>query len=241
MLIFGSTALKHWFPDAREPKDLDIISREDKNTGEVYWTPAFEYLLENNGDHEYVFPNFLYTIKLSHSMWDVKWDKTLHDIKFLKRKGCIVDEPFYKLLIKDWSVLHGAKKAKLNKSNEDFFKDYVKRKYDHDFLHETVAYYGRPLFESIKEDLSMVQCSKKLFDKLSHLDKIRLCKEEMFVIALERYLIPNDFVFSERAAFRKAFKHLVTSMTAGWFPRFIMENAEEILNNQDWSWKNKLC
>ena len=86
MLIFGSTALKYWFPDfKREPKDLDYISQTKPRPGtkgvEYIWEDSFQYVLENNVDPKYVDPAFLYTIKVAHAAWDVRWDKTMHDIR----------------------------------------------------------------------------------------------------------------------------------------------------------------
>jgi len=240
MLIFGSTALNHWFPDSRTPKDLDIIDRDVKSHNETYWVPSFEYILENNKDSKYVDPNFLYTIKLSHSFWDVKWDKTIFDIIFLKSKGCIADEDLYKGLVKDWQVVHGKKKVNLNKENKQFFSDNVTRKYDHDDLHLLVKHYSRPLYESIKSDLNSAKCEKNLFTLLSHDDKILLCREEIFVVALERFLIPSNFHMNQKAAINKAIKQLVTTMTTGWFPRFIVENIKEITNIKNLNLKQKL-
>jgi len=254
MLIIGSTALHHWFPDSREPKDFDIIqSPLEKNIleyfgfnylkGKVekYWLNSFQYILDNNIDFKFVDPNFLYTIKLSHSFWDVKWDKTIYDIIFLKNKGCQADEVLYKMLVNEWKLVHGKKKVNLNKNNDEFFKDNVKREYEHDELHILVAHYDRPLYERIKPDLNKANCSYKMFTDLSFEDKIKLCREEIFVVALERYLIPNDFVANEKAAFHKALKHLVTSMSFGWFPRFIVENIKEITNVKKLNLKEKLC
>lgn len=240
MLIFGSTAQKFWFPDSRSPKDLDLLQTGARNQDEKYWVPSFNYILENNKNKEYVDPDFLLTIKLSHSFWNIHWEKTIFDINFLKEHGCKIDEGLFKLLIKDWAEIHGKKRGTLNKTNEEFFQDAVKRKYDHDFLHQRVAYYERPLFEKIKPDLAKALCNQKMFNELSHLDQIRLCKEEIFVVALERFLIPNDFNFCEKAAFNRAFKHLVVSMTRGWFPRFMVENNKEIKKNEDWNLKGKI-
>lgn len=72
-LIFGSTAIKHWFPEFRDPKDLDIICKDEAMSREVqhYWIPQFEILLENNKNPKYLDPNFIYQVKCSHANWDV--------------------------------------------------------------------------------------------------------------------------------------------------------------------------
>ena len=162
-LIYWSTAIKYWFPDFnREPNDLDIISNEwNKNSKwiEYYWIDEFDYLVNNNS--EYVEPNILYTIKLSHLSWDINWDKHMIDVIFLKDKWCNIDNVFYDMLIKAWSRIHWAKHIKMWVDNKDFFKWNIERRYDHDWLHEQYAFYDRPLNEKIRENLNSPLCSKQ--------------------------------------------------------------------------------
>lgn len=93
LLIYGSCALKYWYTESRIPSDVDIISPNHD------WISAFEYVFDNNKHDQYVDPDFLYTIKVSHAAWDINWDKTLKDISFLKSKGCKLDETFYNLFL----------------------------------------------------------------------------------------------------------------------------------------------
>lgn len=237
MLIFGSTAAKHWFPEFREPKDLDIITKipQKKEPGhEEYWEDAFQYVLDNNQDKKYVDPNFLLTIKLSHVYWSTRnFNKTIFDIQFFKNKGLEVDEILYKSLLQCWKNRFGKAKVNLNKKNEEFFTNSVEREFEHDKVHEAVAYYERPLFEKIKHDLSLAQCSKKLFNQLSHEDKIKCAKEEIYVTAIERFLLKNNRI-PENIAIIKAMELLITSMAqASWFARFIVENHKQIRENKD--------
>ncbi len=227
MLIFGSTALKHWFPDLeREPKDIDYMG-EGKSTREIeyHFNPAFQYILDNNKDSKYVDPDFLYTIKVSHAAWDVRWDKTMHDIMFMRDKGCTLNLELYKLLLKDWEVIHGTKKhIILNGSMDEFFNSNVTRKMNHDQLHELVKFYERPLHESIRPDLTNVKVSKVLWDNLSHEDKIKCAMEEIMVFALERYEeYPPNF------ALIKGIKQLITKSTKGYFTLFMIENFKTLI------------
>ena len=235
-LIFGSKAIKHWFPNYKfEPKDLDLITKdESKEKGvEKYWNPAFDYILAHNKDPEYVDPDFLLTIKASHSNWDVKWDKTMSHILFLKKNGCVIVKELYDLLKKDWKQIHGRENAPLrNKSSKEFFDDAVPRKYDHDNIHRAVAYYDEPLFFRILKTENSVDCSKEKFDNLSHDDKIRLAKEEIFVTALERFLIPKEFDFNKRRAYTWSLKKFVTTMSTGWMSFFLIDNFEELLYDE---------
>lgn len=102
MLIFGSVAIKHWFPDfPREPKGLDIISNNpfEEDVVKHYWIPEFQYLLDNNKDEGYLDPDFLFTLKLWRMHADQDKNKTIHDIEFLRKKGCEIDHGFHRTLM----------------------------------------------------------------------------------------------------------------------------------------------
>lgn len=238
-LIFGSVAAKHWFPDFREPKDLDYISKENHMTPEVqhYWNGAFEYVLANNKDQKYVDPDFLYTIKVSHAAWDVRWEKTIHDIMFLRRKGCKLDKALYDALYAHWSVFHRQKRINLNVKNEEFFTQYVGRKLDHDWLHGYLAFGAEPMHNRIRKDLGSPLCSEKLWTALSDDDKVKCALEEVYVIATERF-IPRGY--PPKFAKTKSLKNLITTMTKGWFNLFLIENYETLQKHDNTHWINKL-
>ena len=237
-LIYGSTAIKYWYSDFREPRDLDIITNREKIKGiECYWMKEFEYLTENK-DTRYVDPNSLLTIKMSHLSWDINWDKHMHDVIFLKNKGCTIDLKFYKKLITAWERVHWKKKVNLNTINKNFFQKKITRRFDHDWLHEQVAFYKRPLHESIREDLNSPQCSEKLFSLLSHQKKIKVALEELYVLTLERFIFidkPQSFKFAKT----KMLKQMITSTTKGWFNLFLKDNCIELLRSDD-TYINKL-
>ena len=236
--IIGSRAARYWFPDFREPQDWDYLwegpTQRLKLDGGVI--EEYHNVDELQGNRivydrtvasgvDFAAPELLYTLKLSHIFFvPVHTDKTLHDLKFFQMKGVKHDEELYQILYKDFEAFHGRRKAMLKKGNEEFFQDKVKRKYVHDDLHRAVAYYDEPMFEKIKPDRSQAYCSEKMFDNLSFSDKIKLCREEIAVVALERVMIPKDFRCSRLGAWNQAVKQLLTSMTKGWFPKFIAMN-----------------
>lgn len=231
-------AAKHWFPDFREPKDLDYITEEPFMSREVqhYWIPSFEYILNTNVDTTYVDANYLYTIKVSHAAWNIHHDKTLKDIIFFQHKGCELNIELYKALVKDWTVVHGKKHVNLNKPNEYFFVDKVTRKYNHDDLHRKLAFYEAPLHEKIRHNPFIALPNEELFNKLSKEDQLKCALEEIYVIATERFLDKYPL----KIAKVKAMKQLITTMTKGWFNLFLILNFETLLKSDNNHWTEKL-
>lgn len=242
-LIIGSVAMKYWFPDfPRTPKDLDYMSPEhhiNNKEVEYLWEPEFQYFLDNNKDDTYIDPQNLLLLKTAHLGWDIQWEKHVSDVEFLKRKGySVTDEKQYNALVKAFTRKHGKKWASLKgKDSTTFFEDAVTRKYVHDDIHEVVAIYDKPLYESLVYE--GVSCSRKGFDKLSYDDKLNLVKEEVWVTALERYLIPEDFKCSKIHAYQKALKKLATTMSSGWFKYFILTNIDVLRADRDFTYIDK--
>lgn len=241
-MIIGSTAMKHWFPECREPKDLDIISKKKIMTEKEqhYYIPEFEALLDLNKESKYITPENLLTLKASHFGWNIHWDKTAYDIIFLKKKGFKINRELYTILHNGWKKIHGEKWAKLEKKNPDkFFDDAVKRIYNHDEIHEIVAVYDRPLYERILKEEGKVGCSQTKFNLLSDEDKTNLILEETWVTALERYLIPNNFEFSIQHAYHLSLSKLVKSMSSGWFKFEVIDRYHDIYKNKTNLWVEK--
>lgn len=228
-MIFGSTAARFWYPEFREPQDLDILYKGNLMEKDVqsYWYGASsEYIINNNKHPEYVDAGLLYTVKAAHCKWDIHWNKTMGDIVFFQKKGLKINDELFKLLIADFTECHSERWATLKgKTSTTFFEDAVPRKYVHDSIHEAVAFYERPLYESILKSAGSVECSRTKFEELSLQDRLKLVKEEVYCTALERYLIPNDFKYSSWRAYSQSLKKLMTTMSsAGYFSRFIIEN-----------------
>lgn len=182
-MIFGSTAAKFWFPDFREPNDLDTLQKESVVTpnAQSYWYgESSEFIIKNNKHPEYVDAEFLYTIKAGHAHWNIHWDKTMADIVFFQNKGLKIHTELFNLLIKDFAAFHGVRNASLKgKNSKTFFEDAVPRKYIHDSIHEAVAFYERPLYERILKSAGSVECYRDKFEELSLQDRQRLVKEEV--------------------------------------------------------------
>lgn len=92
LYLFGSSLVKKYFEDFREPRDLDYISnrKEDIKTREdgidYFYNPV-------TPDREMTMDEF-YTLRISHMIYDCIWDKTYQDVLFLKSKGCKLDKDF---------------------------------------------------------------------------------------------------------------------------------------------------
>lgn len=192
-------------------------------------------------------PASLMAIKRSHLYYRHNWHKHIEDYSFLKSKGVVVGGDLLAamhLRMDERAAREDYKVAKsLNTSNDDFFarsEMSVRRKFVHDDLHLAVAYYDRPLFERLKLDHSRAKLEVSLFEQLSFEDKLRLVREEAYVIGLERIIIPEWYSFFVMSgaglpsvanygskslfAYRYAIMRICTDLTKGWFRDFAIEN-----------------
>ena len=233
-VLVGSRAVLRYFPDFRRPNDWDFFG--DKQTMEVMYgreakdgtriESFYHPDLEKWDWKVAATPNELYTIKVSHAFWPNRWAKHIQDISFLESKGCEVIEPLYDILYGIWVEHYGKKRARLAPGTkpEEFFTATVKRKYDHDSIHASIAYYDEPLFNAILRDGEAVAVDKAKFDALSFDDKCKLVREEVYATALERRVIPSGYTEKPLHAYRWALEKTVTSFSKGWFPLWIVKN-----------------
>jgi hypothetical protein len=247
-LIIGSTATYHWFPDSRQPKDLDLLTPATIKTSnsqicfvDAQWHDAAEYLISVNNDPVFADPDVLYTLKVSHASWNVKWEKTMYDIGFLRRKGCKLIPELYEKLYKVWTVQHGAKRVNMNQSMDTFFQDAVKREYDHEWLHELVAFHDRPMHERLRPDIGNAWCSHEMFLTLSPDEQAQTALEEIMATAIERgRLTLEDKQSKKHIAMSKAHFQLCTSMTKGWFALFLIEHRDDLLFVRRTEWQTAM-
>lgn len=234
ILITGSAALAHHLGDKawREAKDVDLfapgISQEDCPKGvEVFWHPDFTFWLHHPGTR-YATLNELYTIKMSHIYWELNngsWNKHATDLRLLKAKGAKLMYSLHDMLYKVWEEKHGSKKMKLDQESRTFFKDAVKRKYDHDSLHKSVAFTpGEPLYERFLKPGSEVDMDMAAVKEAPYWTQVDLFCEEIMATALERLIIPNNYNYSPGAAWMWALRRTITSLTKGWSAQFIADN-----------------
>ena len=86
MYLFGSTLIKKIFPDFREPNDLDWVTNDKSKLKTSSRKEEYHYI-PNTPDREMT-ADEIYTIKVSHAIYDIHWQKTMADIRFLQTKGC---------------------------------------------------------------------------------------------------------------------------------------------------------
>jgi hypothetical protein len=228
-LLIGSTAMKLRGVGNRTPKDRDLFSDDPGAVGDVFWHPSFSPWLGLGAGTRVATLDELYTIKVSHSQWDLNnrtWEKHVYDIVQLKRAGAVLDLELHKLLYKVWEEEHGVKVMDLAQDKSEFFDDAVRRTYDHDSLHDSVAFGELPIYTEVLKDGAEVDIDMRKMRALPLERFVALIKEEIYVTALERIVVPRNYDVSPGAAYWWAFRRTATSLTKGWTARTIMDNAE---------------
>lgn len=233
MLIIGSTAIQHYFPEfKREPKDLDIAvkDKEDKELWKAYIdeSPLLKgvrvELLENPvifkyQDEGYLKPDLLLTLKMSHMFWDNMWDKHMFDIQFLLKKGARYDLGILNELRELWNnILPKVRRSVLAQSKEDFFSNAVNEDTDeHDILHTFIN--PIPMYTLLLKDGSEVELDENKWNAMSFEQKLEVVREETYVMAWERY---KDIDY--RLAFKVQLKQNIQKHFPQYIAIFAIEN-----------------
>jgi hypothetical protein len=233
LYLYGSRAIKYWYPDFREPNDWDfIVSERRYKKSDIYKVeykhipPVIEYIkLSRDSDINVLPPNVLYTIKCSHLFWDIKWDKNFADARFLQKKGCKIIEPLFYELYEYWKKVHGNnQRSDLTLDKKEFFNNKLNRelKIDHDYLHTLLN--PTPIYTKILKDGAEVEVDVEKFDNLSYQYKCKLVEEEVMVMAWERGRKTGNYFTSYTKMFKKFFMHHAPI----WEAKFIIENWETL-------------
>lgn len=233
--LIGSRAIKYWFPDFRDVSDADWDYQSPTDAG-IYppVTDKYDIFIDPRlGQWEWgdiATPDELYTMKISHGYWDINgtWAKHAADIVFLQRKGAKFIPELHDLLLGIWKERYRKNPISLNKSADEFFTDHVPYVYVHDTVHESVAYHERPWYESYLKDGSDVMVDNAKFWALPLESQLEAVREEIYVIALERVLIPNDFKKSPGLAYRWALRRVATSLFKNKWATFVLLHLDEL-------------
>jgi len=125
-------------------------------------------------------------------------------------------------------------RASMRAPNEAFFGEFKHddiRLYEHDDLHRTTCYYDEPLYLKAKDDRSLAIIPRHNFERMSHLDRSRLVREECHAIALERVVIPAralNLPCNPDHAYLYALHRICTDLATGWFRDFAIESFDEL-------------
>jgi hypothetical protein len=237
--LIGSRAMKMRYPDARDPK-----GDWDYHAPSMIRTP-YDGMRNVNGERFDVFvdPRLgawnwgpiatgdeLYTLKISHGYWDLHgtWDKHAYDIAFMQRHGARFIPELHDILLPIWKERYPRNPISLDKNAKDFFTDHVHYIYVHDTVHASVAYRDHPWYLDILKDGSEVLVDNSKFWALSLPEQLQLVREELYVIALERVLIPNGYQGSPLSAYRWALRRTAISLFKNKWATFLLLHLDEL-------------
>lgn len=217
---------------------------------------SLESLLEFSED-DYASPEVLYSLKKAHINYPIKFRKHIEDLAFLRsklREKSGISERMDLNSHLDWldelplfTELHRkctadrigpVKTPKMDNKASDFFgksKNFVTSYYIHDDMHKAVAkmHEGDPVYEKIIAEGSEVETDLILWSKLDLQQKIWCVLEEVYVIALERKIIPALFEdiegpMTEKEAFDWALMRVCTTLCDGFFRDFAVKAYNQI-------------
>lgn len=214
MYLFGSHLIKKYFNDFRVPNDIDWVTNDiyelKKSTKDVEY-----YFIPFSPDREMT-SDEIYTVKVSHAIYDIHWKKTMSDIRFLQIKGCKVIPDLLNKLREYWIGVHGEqKRTDFEVLPGKFFEDRVRRKFDHDDLHKMLN--PNPTYFKMID--GGVTPNPEKFELLTQDEKKELMFEEAFVISIERFFNQPD-----KNGYNKAQQNLVTKLHPVWLADFVIEN-----------------
>lgn len=246
-MLIGSRALAFWDGrfKCRPTSDWDVIAPPDSFKGdtiEIHPVDDYcnEYILEQFGSGQSIEVEGkqvevcslegLAAIKRSHLSLDWNWDK--HIATYSKWLS-----PYFNIAHWDWVkrrekiTLEKARQRQpsLKQSVDEFFDDAITKKYSHDWLHELVAFYDKPLYTHLQTNPNEAWCDKNLWNQLTHKNKLKCVAEEASVIAIERWLVPSGWTHYKKLAYLKALRKVCTTLTSGWFRDFSIDHYDELV------------
>ena len=218
-LIIGSTAIKHYYPDfPREPKDIDVaVLEKQKRDGETEYLQN-PIILKYQKDG-YLKPELMTSLKVSHLLWDINWEKHMFDLQFLLYKGHSWDLNIVRELREYWhEVLPKVRRSKLEQSKEEFFTNNVNMDTnEHDYLHTLIA--EIPAYTKILKDNCEVELDENKWNALSFEEKCDVVFEEAAVMQIERYRGINC-----RIAYKRQLKDCIIKHYPSYVAFFAIEN-----------------
>jgi hypothetical protein len=228
---------------------VDVCDR-DENSDYVF--ADYSTMLEDQPIELFIpSRDILYGIKMSHLYFNIHWQKTIEDIHYMRQIWDLdlLMTPIATQIIKLRQLEVESRLGKnatnshinLEMSNDDFFKQsekQVKRVFEHDFVHQKVAFYEEPMFLRFKDDPQKAKLEWELFQKAPLKDQLYLIQEECMVLALERYLFPLNFkVHAKQISMRSmiwqkaymlALERICTTLWKGPFRDFAIDHYPQL-------------
>jgi hypothetical protein len=203
---------------------------------EIAWpgTTAEILISRHEGPSVATLPELL-MMKLSHRYLrnSPHFLKTMEDIHMLRSIGVKLDRDLSYILKVREKETYTYAHPKLNQSKQDFFTDEVGYMYEHDDIHLAVAIGNRPAYTYFKEEGAEVKMSRRKWNELPDLIRIRAVAEESMVLAIERSLVPHPGVLTPERAYLKALQKVCTSITSGYFREYAWEHYYEAAKFKD--------
>lgn len=249
-VLIGSRALNYWNPKLQinESTDWDVISY-NSHEGCEFHSPFLLNNKEMTGyatKEEVTLPDGskarvmsmlgLAIIKRSHLWRDLSFDKHITMYHKYGLSTALEESLDKKIVFSDLTLRTMLTHQEFPQGNpnlmqtkEDFFDDAVVKKYDHDYLHELVAFYDKPLYTRMLRTQELAWCEKDKWNSFTQEDKVKCVAEETFVIALERFMIPSNWKHPGKLAYMKALKKVCTTLCSGWFRCYSIDHYPEIL------------
>ena len=245
-LLIGSRALAMFSNTVKikETTDYDVISVKPIE-GTEWHDPDFllnhelekyatDYKFSFNGKAIYVVnPRGLAIVKRSHLWRDLSFQKHVthyhkNGLADFRRYFNAADESLLDKRTAATRKEYPQGNPNLYQSVEGFFDDAVTKKYNHDYLHELIAYQSKPMYTKLQHNPELAWCEKVLWDKLSHTEQLQCVAEEAYVIAIERFLVPKQWDYPYRLAYTRSLDKVCTTLCSGWFRDFAIDNYPSI-------------
>lgn len=203
----------------------------------------------------------LYSLRKAHIHFPIKFQKHIGDFMFLRNKlreikGISLEQDLESIsdLLDEFPALTYShfretekrrgklRTPKMNQTTEEFFgksKKYVKSYYVHDNMHLAMAHDETPMYWNILKDNSEVETDEEKWHHLFTQEKIWCVLEEVYVIALERKILPGLFddhscraldipVWTPKQAFDWALMRVCTTLCDGFFRDFAVRAYDQI-------------
>jgi len=251
LILIGSQALARINPDfkLKASTDWDIISEaplKDFGVNNYEWHDR--NFLNNASFDAFCEPTMmsihrkrvhavtlagLAVIKRSHLWRDIDFDKHITHyhkfIKFPRSEWTQRMEFLYQERLQLTKAAFPQRQPNLMQSKEDFFDDAVKKVHEHDYLHELVAFYDKPLYTRLLRSPDLAWCDEDKWNALAHQEKVQCVAEETMVIAIERFLIPSNWQVPYKLAYMKSLRKVCTTLCSGWFRDYAIDYYPDVV------------